>query len=287
MNVASRSVLTTALALVLAAAVSATDGSAQQRKKNPTLIYVPSPQNVVDKMLEVAKVTDRDFVIDLGSGDGRIPITAAKRYGARGLGVEIDRKLIAEARANAKAAGVADRVEFRRQDLFKTSVREATVVALYLFIWANVQLRPRLVSELKPGSRIVAHDFDLGDEWKPDIEEPVDTRSVYLWFVPAQVAGGWDVTGASQPFTLALRQEFQRIAGTATVAGRAVPLHNASLRGDEIEFTVELAEGQPSVFRGRVDGNAIEPRAEAAGAPAGWRAVRTSAAPDPVLKRRY
>ena len=126
-------------------------------------------------MIEVAKVTADDFVIDLGSGDGRIPITAAKRYGARGFGVDISPKLVAQARANAKAAGVADRVEFRRQDLFKTSVSEASVVALYLFVWANEKLRPRLVSELRPGSRIVAHDFPIGDDWKPDVEE--DSRT--------------------------------------------------------------------------------------------------------------
>ena len=147
---------------------------------NPSLIYVPSPQEIVDKMLEVAKVTADDFVIDLGSGDGRIPITAAKRYGARGLGVDISPKLVAEARANAKAEGVADRVEFRQQDLFKTSVRDATVVALYLFVWANEKLRPRLISELRPGSRIVAHDFPIGDEWKPDVTEDFENRTVYL-----------------------------------------------------------------------------------------------------------
>ena len=286
MNIASRHLLAAAL-VVAVAGLSAGDGAAQQRKKNPTLIYVPSPQNVVDKMLEVAKVTERDFVIDLGSGDGRIPITAAKRYGARGLGVDIDRRLVAEARANAETAGVSGLVEFRRQDLFKTSVREASVVALYLFVWANERLRPRLVSELRPGSRIVAHDFPIGDEWKPDVSEDIETRTVYLWYVPAPVAGRWEVAGAALPFTFELSQQFQMINGNASVNGRTIPLRNASLRGDEIEFTVELAEGRPSTFRGRVDGNAIEPRAEAAGAPATWRATRTSAAPEVVLKRRY
>src|SRR5262245_45564290 len=127
MNVAPRHFF--AAALVVVVGIVGSDGSAQQRmKKNPTLIYVPSPQDVVDKMLEVAKVTDRDFVIDLGSGDGRIPITAAKRYGARGLGVDISQELIAQARRNAEAAGVSGLVEFRQQDLFKTSVREASVV---------------------------------------------------------------------------------------------------------------------------------------------------------------
>ena len=245
---------------------------------------MPTPQNVVDKMLEVAKVTKDDYVFDLGSGDGRIPITAAARYGARGFGVDINPKLIAEARANAKLAGVADRVEFRRQDLFKTSVREATVVGLYLFVWANVKLRPRLISELRPGSRIVAHDFPIGDDWKPDIEADIENRTVYLWYVPAQVAGRWEIAGGPQGLTVRLEQRFQMIEGTATVNGRSVPLQNARLRGDAIEFTVALEGGKPMLFRGRVNGNKIEPRAEA-GAMSGWSAVRTSPATIPAVIR--
>ena len=276
-----------ALAGVVALAIaSPLDVSAQTRmkKSEPTLIYVPTPQNVVDKMLEVAKVTKDDYVFDLGSGDGRIPITAAARYGARGFGVDISPKLIAAARANAKLAGVADRVEFRRQDLFKTSVREATVVGLYLFVWANVKLRPRLISELRPGSRIVAHDFPIGDDWKPDIEADIENRTVYLWYVPAQVAGRWEIAGGPQGLTVRLEQRFQMIEGTATVNGRSVPLQNARLRGDAIEFTVALEGGKPMLFRGRVAGNKIEPRAEA-GAMSGWSAVRTSPATIPAVIR--
>lgn len=265
-----------AIAGVVALATALPSGtSAQTRmKQEPVLIYVPTPQNVVDKMLEVAKVTKDDYVFDLGSGDGRIPITAAARYGARGFGVEINPALVKLARTNAEAAGVADRVEFRQQDLFKTSVREATVVGLYLFVWANVKLRPRLISELRPGSRIVAHDFPIGDEWKPDVEEDIENRTVYLWYVPAQVAGKWDIAGGPQGLTVQLQQQFQRIEGTAAVDGRTVPLHNASLRGDEIEFTIVLEAGKPMLFRGRVNGDRIEPRAEADDAVTGWSAVR-------------
>jgi SAM-dependent methyltransferase len=254
-------------------------------RREPTLIYVPTPQNVVDKMLEVAKVTKDDYVFDLGSGDGRIPITAAARYGARGFGVDINRKLVAEARANAKVAGVADRVEFRRQDLFKTSVREATVVGLYLFVWANVKLRPRLVSELRPGSRIVAHDFPIGDDWKPDVEQDVENRTVYLWYVPAQVAGTWEFTGGPQGLTIQLQQKFQVIQGTASVAGRSVPLQNATLRGDAIEFTIAADAGKPLLFRGKVDGDRMEPRAEGADAITGWSAARTPP-PSKAFRRR-
>ena len=270
-----------ALATVLP---SGTSAQMRMKKSEPTLIYVPTPQNVVDKMLEVAKVTKDDHVFDLGSGDGRIPITAAARYGARGFGVDINPKLIAEARANAKAAGVSDRVEFRRQDLFKTSVREATVVGLYLFVWANEKLRPRLISELRPGSRIVAHDFPIGDDWKPDVEEDIENRTVYLWYVPAQVAGKWDIAGGPQGLTILLQQRFQKIEGTASLNGRTVPLQNAGLRGDAIEFTVALDGGKPMLFRGRVNGDRMEPRAEA-GAMSGWSAVRTSPATIPAVIR--
>lgn len=233
------------------------------------LIYVPTPQAVVDKMLEVAKVTKDDVVFDLGSGDGRIPITAAVRYGARGFGVDINPQLVAQARANAKAAGVSDRVGFRRQDLFHTSVRDATVVALYLFVWANEKLRPRLISELRPGSRIVAHDFPIGETWKPDVEEDFENRTVYLWIVPADVAGTWHVTGGPPGLQVNLTQQFQMIEGTASVDGRSVPLQNARLRGDAIEFTIAFDPQKPMLFRGRVDGNTIRGIA-----PEGWKAAR-------------
>ena len=256
----------------------------RMKKSEPTLIYVPTPQNVVDKMLEVAKVTKDDYVFDLGSGDGRIPITAAARYGARGFGVDINPKLIAEARANAKIAGVSDRVEFRRQDLFKTSVREATVVGLYLFVWANEKLRPRLISELRPGSRIVAHDFPIGDDWKPDVEEDIENRTVYLWYVPAQVAGKWEIAGGPQGLTILLQQQFQKIEGTASVNGRTVPLQNASAarRRDRVHGRARWRQADAVPRPG--NGDKMEPRAEA-GAMSGWSAVRTSPATIPAVIR--
>jgi SAM-dependent methyltransferase len=272
---------------VVALTALPSDTVAQKRmRRDPELIYVPTPQNIVDKMLELAKVTKDDYVFDLGSGDGRIPITAASRYGARGFGVDINPKLIREARANAKAAGVADRVQFRRQDLFKTSVREATVVGLYLFVWANVKLRPRLISELKPGSRIVAHDFPIGDDWKPDVEEDVENRTVYLWYVPAQVAGTWKVTGGPQAMTIQLRQKFQVVDGTASIGERKVPLQNPRLRGDTIEFTIALENGKPLLFRGRVDGDRIEPQADSSNAVTDWSATRTVQPPRSRSRKR-
>jgi hypothetical protein len=151
------------------------------------VVYLPTPEVVVDKMLELAKVTKDDVLYDLGSGDGRIPITAAKKYGARGVGVEIDPKLIQESQENAKKAGVADKVKFIQQDLFQTDFKEATVMTLYLLPQLNVKLRPKLFGELKPGTRIVSHDFNMG-EWQPEQVVKMDVNGrehlVYVWRIP-------------------------------------------------------------------------------------------------------
>jgi ubiquinone/menaquinone biosynthesis C-methylase UbiE len=145
--------------------------------------YVPTPEQVVERMLEVANVGPNDLVYDLGSGDGRIVIAAAKKHGARGVGIDIDPDRIREARANARSAGVSDRVEFREGDLFKTDLSQASVVTLYLLSSVNLQLRPKLLNELKPGTRIVSHAFDMGD-WKPLKVEKVGSSTVYYWVVP-------------------------------------------------------------------------------------------------------
>jgi hypothetical protein len=145
--------------------------------------YVPTPQSVVDKMLDIAKVTGEDYLIDLGSGDGRIPIAAAKRFGTKGMGVEIDPVRVQEAKTNAVNARVADKVEFKKQDLFETDLSQATVLTMYLLPRVNLQLRPRILNKLKPGTRVVSHSFDMGD-WKPDQKIIVDGRPIYLWIVP-------------------------------------------------------------------------------------------------------
>jgi SAM-dependent methyltransferase len=145
--------------------------------------FVPTPEPVVDKMLELARLGPNDIVYDLGSGDGRIVITAAKRYGVRGVGIDIDPDRIREARENARKAGVADRVEFRQGDLFKADIRDATVVTLYLLTSVNRQLRPKLLAELRPGTRIVSHAFDMGD-WKPAATAYVGANTVHYWIVP-------------------------------------------------------------------------------------------------------
>ncbi|HWI37816.1 MAG TPA: class I SAM-dependent methyltransferase [Burkholderiales bacterium] len=167
------------LAIALAAVFQ--PAGAQQ----PDVIFVPTPQEVVDKMLEMAKVGKDDVLYDLGSGDGRIPVTAAKRFGIRAVGIDIDPQRIAEANENARKNGVTKLVTFKQQDLFKTKFGDATVVTLYLLPDLNVKLRPRLLSELKPGTRIVSHQFDMGT-WKPEQKVELNGRTIYLWTIPAR-----------------------------------------------------------------------------------------------------
>jgi 2-polyprenyl-3-methyl-5-hydroxy-6-metoxy-1,4-benzoquinol methylase len=153
--------------------------------REPDVIYVPTPQTVVDAMLKMAAVKKGDVLYDLGSGDGRIPITAAKAHGIRATGIDINPERIAEANANAKAAGVTNLVTFKNEDLFQSDFRDATVVTLYLLDSLNEKLRPKLLRELKPGTRIVSHAFRMGD-WQPERTETVDGREIFLWRVPAR-----------------------------------------------------------------------------------------------------
>ena len=160
-----------------------TPAQTQPPARTPDVIYVPTPEQVVDAMLNVAKVTKNDVVYDLGCGDGRIVIAAAQKYGARGVGIDIDPQRIEEANANAKKAGVTDRVKFMQADLFTTDISQASVVTLYLLPSLNVKLRPKLMKELKPGTRIVSHAFDMGD-WQAEQTLEVDGRRVYYWTIP-------------------------------------------------------------------------------------------------------
>ncbi|MEH2327540.1 methyltransferase domain-containing protein [Nostoc sp.] len=165
---------------------SATTPTTQPQERPGDVPYVPTPQPVVDAMLKVAKVGKNDVLYDLGSGDGRIVNTAAQKFGTRGVGIDINPERIQEANENAKKAGVTDRVKFVQQDLFNTDFSEATVVTLYLLPEINVKLRPKLLKELKPGTRIVSHAFDMGD-WKPQQTLNVEGKTIYYWVVPEQV----------------------------------------------------------------------------------------------------
>jgi ribosomal protein L11 methylase PrmA len=171
-------------AFVIALSLAAASPVAAQPARAPDVIFVPTPQELVEDMLCLAGVKRGDVLYDLGSGDGRIPITAARRYGIRAVGIDIDPDRVREANENARKAGVTRLVEFRQQDLFQaTDWKEATVITLYLLPDLNLKLRPRLMRELKPGTRIVSHQFDMGD-WKPEKKLEVNGRTVYLWTIP-------------------------------------------------------------------------------------------------------
>ena len=225
--------------------------------------YVPTPPVVVEEMLRLANVGPADFVIDLGSGDGRILIAAAEKFGARGIGVDLDPERIEESVYGAQLAGVSDRVAFERQDLFKFDISRASVVTMYLLPSVNLKLRPRLLKELKPGTRIVSHDFDLQD-WQPDRKSTV-RKNVFLWIVPAQIGGRWRVSIAlpagERGYEIEFRQKFQEIDGLVRYDKKITGLWNARLSGDHISFVVVDDSGPVETnlyFDGRVAGDAIE-----------------------------
>lgn len=215
--------------------------------------FITTPDDVTATMLRMAAVGPRDFVIDLGSGDGRIVITAARRHGARGLGVEIVPDLVAQSRENAKRAGVADRALFREQDLFRTDLTAATVVTMYLLPEVNLQLRPALLA-LRPGTRVVSHDWDMG-EWKPDRTETIDVPDkpiglekksrVHLWIVPARVAGLW-CGPKDRRAALAIRQAFQQAEATLAGEDLAFAIAANRLRSPEgrDRLALDLADGR-------------------------------------------
>lgn len=205
--------------------------------------YVPSRSRVIKAMLELSEVKEDDLVYDLGCGDGRIVIAAAQQYGARGIGVDVDPELIEQSIKNARHAGVADLVEFRLQDLFQADISQATVVTLYLGTDANLRLRPKLLKELRPGSRVISNSFLLGD-WQPDrsVEVPSITLSfmVYCWIVPTDVEGVWlwntSICGEERHYALQLEQRFQQIRGKVHNGFEELPITAAYLSGDQISF---------------------------------------------------
>jgi SAM-dependent methyltransferase len=274
-------------------------GPGRGEQKEPDVEFVPTPHEVVAEMLKTAQVTSRDVVYDLGCGDGRIVIAAARDFGARGVGVDIDPNLIKVCQKNALKEGVADRVRFILGDLFEMDLRDATVVALYLTPELNVRLRPKLFRELRPGSRIVSHDFDMGD-WKPDQTHPMlgvqyfysddmprvrDTK-FYYWVTPADVAGIWRWTlktfKGARSYVLGLDQKFQEISGRVKVQGQASAVADPQLTGDRISFRIndKIAGQKVEIrFKGRVSGNTMEGSAEVEGGSLkgsyGWNAKRS------------
>jgi hypothetical protein len=250
----SQTVRRSAYLLVVTAGLASVGALAQERPKLD-VVYVPTPQAVVDRMLEMAEVKPTDFVIDLGSGDGRMVITAAVKYGARGYGVDIDPERIQEANQNAQQAGVTDKVSFKIGDLFKEDISKADVMTMYLLTSINLRLRPLILNELKPGSRVVSHAFNMGD-WEPDQTDTVDGKSIYFWYVPAKVEGKWQFQDGEQKFTLELNQTYQMVTGKVDMDGKTADLTNGRLKGAELTFTVD-AGGTKREYQGRVDGDQI------------------------------
>lgn len=281
------------LAALFAAGLLAAPAIAQDYGDSP---YVPTPQVVVDRMLEVAKVGPKDFVIDLGSGDGRLIITAAKTFGARGFGVDLDRRLVTLSNKLAAKAGVADRAVFYERDIYQTDMSPASVITIYLLPEVMLMLRPTLLATLRPGTRVVSHDYDLG-EWAPDSSlvmdapgKPVgrDQKSkVLYWVVPAKASGKWvwratGEGGSPRQFELALNQNFQKVEGRLTADGKTVPIENATLAGDRLSFMAKLDQqgGTRLEFNGRIFNNALDGtmnvvRGAAGAQPQTWSAART------------
>lgn len=248
--------------------------------------YVPSPKSVVSDMLTLAQVGPNDFVIDLGSGDGRIVLTAAKVFGARGFGVDINQDLVREANESAKKEGIADRVHFTTQDLFKTNISRATVLTMYLLPNTVNMLRDKFLNELKPGTRILSHDYPLSG-WLPekyvqmDLEDKVaisgvTTTLIYLYVVPAKADGPWILRLPAQiskePVKLNLRQQITRVAGGARIGGREVLLEEGKLRGEQISFRLAVA-GKNYDLTGTVRGGAIEGVVDVGGVRSAWSAA--------------
>jgi len=267
---------TAAFALPVTAPAADTEYTPSVGQEGKDVIWVPTPQALVEKMLDMAKLTSRDTHFDLGSGDGRTVIAAAKR-GAQAVGVEFNPDMAALSERNAAKEGVSARARFINGDIFQTDFSQATVVTLYLLPSLNLKLRPTLLS-MKPGTRVVSHAFTM-DEWQPDQTETVEGRTAYLWIVPAPVNGTWRWNGSGngpKAYEVALRQQFQKVDGAARLDGVLGQLRDVKLRGDQISFTVLDADGVRRDFSGRVSGTAMQGVVKQAGGDAKWSATRAN-----------
>jgi SAM-dependent methyltransferase len=287
--------------------------TAGAQQKRPDVPYVPTPEKVIAEMLRLADVGKDDVIYDLGCGDGRIVICAVKELGCRGVGIDISPQRIEESRENAIKAGVAKRVEFILMDLFEADINQSTVVTLYLLSSVNLKLRPKLFRELKPGTRVVSHDFGMA-EWKPDesaiIEEKFDRyipfdnsrlaenfwdkHNVYLWIIPANVTGVWNWTlpaiSGKKQYTMELDQTFQEVEGKALEDSTLIPLHikDGKVKGDRLEFTLERkrkGRTEQLHFEGRIKDHIMEGVVRLEGKPdikENWRAKRDPSTVRPI-----
>jgi hypothetical protein len=253
--------LSSAIAANGALAQTATKPAAKEAAKDYTpsvgqegkdVIWVPTPQSLVDRMLTMAQVKATDYVVDLGSGDGRTVITAAKKYGATALGIEYNPDMVELAKKAAEKEGVSGKAQFMKADIFQTDFSKANVLTLYLLPSLNVKLRPTILN-MRPGTRVVSHAFTM-DDWQPDQTDSSEGRTAYMWIVPAKVGGTWKIDGggarnAEATFT----QQYQNVGGSAKVDGKVANFSNAKLRGDTITFSIDGKE-----YSGKVAGDKIE-----------------------------
>jgi precorrin-6B methylase 2 len=293
---------------------------APAQQKEPEVPYVSTPDEVIAEMLRIAKVDKDDVLYDLGCGDGRIVITAAKMYGCRGVGIDINPERIRESRENAIKAGVSDKVKFIQMDLFEAEFREASVVTLYLLSGVNLRLRPKLFLELRPGSRVVSHEFSMG-KWEPDAtssvkaenyrdpylfnygDEQIDdywrTHKVYLWIIPGNVKGTWKLTipdiSGNDEVTLRFDQEFQRVRGQVLEGASAISvfIKDVKIRGNMLLFTLERklkGRTESLHFEGIIQGNTMRGTMEIEGGPGKgkikWTAKRDLSTLRPIINSR-
>jgi hypothetical protein len=285
-NVKVRNFIGGALAAALWVSFAPAYGQAQpaQQQYEPQVgqagkdvVWVPTPDALVEQMLRMARVGPKDYVIDLGSGDGRTVIAAAQKFGARALGIEYNPDMVALSNKAAEKAGVTGKVKFVKADIFESDFSEATVITMYLLPSLNIKLRPKILG-LKPGTRIVSHAFNMED-WQPDQTATVEGREAYLWIVPAKVEGNWRLTlpagSKTETWQLALEQKFQRLYGAAKLGDRSSALSDAQMRGSEIHFSFLDSNGIKREFTGQVSGNKMEGTVPTAGGtPVKWSATR-------------
>ena len=263
-----------AAALLLAASASAQaktraecerDYKPQVGQSGKDVIWVPTPDELVNRMLTMAKVTPKDYVVDLGAGDGKIAIAAGKKFGATATGIEYNPDMAKLAQCYVQAEGVADKVKIIQGDIFKEDFSKATVITMYLLPELNLCVRHRILA-MAPGTRITSHAFTMG-EWEADESFDIEYRNAYLWIVPARVGGSWTFRNGSGSvdFGVSLNQSFQKIGGEASVGGRKQPLIGASLQGDSIRFAFTDAKGVTQHFAGNVRGHTIIGSLRAAG----------------------
>jgi hypothetical protein len=270
-----------AAALAAAAALGAPGALAQNKDFTPQVgqagkdvIWVPTPEELVERMLRMAQAGPNDFVIDLGSGDGRTVIAAAKKFGARAMGIEYNPDMVELSNRNAQKEGVASRVKFMKADIFESDFSQATIITMYLLPGLNLKLRPKLL-DMKPGTRIASHQFTM-DDWQPDETSNLDGRRAYFWVIPAKVQGTWRLQSGADSYEMTLEQKYQMLEGSSVKLGNVgAGLRETRLVGDRIAFSFVDNAGVRRDFSGRVSGNSMEGTVKVENGPEGrWTAVK-------------